>query len=70
MKRLFGEDDRWTDVGGKLDREVDRALDPIFKRWHAKGFSVREISHVAMSAVTMLECEMMLDVLIKNCKEE
>ncbi len=60
-KLLFREeDDRFTTEGMKLDTEILDALIPIFSAWYKKGYSARDISHIAMLAAQWEECGLIL----------
>ncbi len=66
-KLLFREeDDRFTPEGIKLDAEMSNALRPIFSAWYKKGYSARDISHIAMLAAQWEECGL---ILTKDMKE-
>ena len=57
MKSLYNEkDDTYLDVALKLDAEIQGAVQPIFDKYMRLGYSLRQISHVILSAVC--ECEL------------
>ncbi len=57
MKSFYGKYESYTEAASGLDREVHHALKPIFDKYIAEGFLIREISHIAHSAIVALECE-------------
>ncbi|KKN28309.1 hypothetical protein LCGC14_0855470 [marine sediment metagenome] len=70
-KLLFNEKyDSYNEDGNILDSQTCKAIDPIFKKWVEKGYSLRDISHIVLQAVMTLECEHILTRSIKTQKEE
>lgn len=67
---IFDENGKYTSKAAQLDGVVRMTLDPIFKEWKKIGYSFRDISHVTMLAVTMLESEAILTEAIKNRKRK
>ena len=60
-KSLFrDDDDRFTPEGIELDADIGDTLAPIFDMWYERGYSPREIAHIAMLAVQMEECSLVL----------
>lgn len=47
MKTLFDNNERLTDEGTSLDREIHQVLLPIFKKWIKYGCRAREIEYRA-----------------------
>ena len=68
VKALYGEDDRYTAEANALDIQVHDALKPVFDRWAALGYSIRQISHVVQGAAYELELMAMLDVAVEPPK--
>lgn len=63
-KHLYNEGyESSTTEGNALFEEFCRALRPIFERMNAAGYSIREVSHTAFSAVGLTEAE---TVLLRN----
>jgi len=63
-KHLFNEGyESSTEEGNALFEEASRALRPIFERMCAAGYSIRDVSHTLIGAVTLMEAE---TVLIRN----
>ncbi len=53
MKRLFREeDDRYTPEGTQLENEIYGRLSVLVSNWALKGYSVRDIQLILISAVT------------------
>ena len=61
MERVFDDNDRYGPVAMDLDQEFRDALAPIFEVWHGKGYSIRDIAHVAHGAVFDRELSVMMD---------
>lgn len=61
VKSLFREDDRFTPEAMRLDVDITNVLEPIFKAWYEKGYLAREISHICILAVNMIEGLLILD---------
>lgn len=57
MKRLFDENDGWTEEALDLAHRAESYFRNIFDEYLEAGYSVREISHVLNSAIGMTECE-------------
>jgi hypothetical protein len=55
VKKHLYRDDEHTDETRAIDAAVVTALDPVFTDFVAKGYSVRELSHVIMTSVIALE---------------
>jgi hypothetical protein len=47
----------YTEEARTVDREVDQALRPIFTAWCDKGYSPRDMMHIAISVALSLCCE-------------
>ncbi|KKL50875.1 hypothetical protein LCGC14_2301140 [marine sediment metagenome] len=70
-KSLFNEKyDSYNKDGNSLDNQINKAVKPMFKEWAEKGYSLREISHIALQTIMTLECENILIKAIKTRKEE
>lgn len=70
QERLFDDKyQRYTDPALQIDKEINDALEPIFKTWGSTGYSFREISHLIVLAATRLECENILCMTSKQLKE-
>jgi hypothetical protein len=62
MKHLFRDSDcRYSDDALAIDGELNAVLRPIFKKWIAKGYSPREISHIVFMASFDQELSTSLD---------
>lgn len=62
MNSLYREDDyRYTPDGAALDSEATKALESVFAKYLALGYSPREISHIIKHVVTDFELEAVLD---------
>lgn len=57
---LFDSNHKYTSESLQVDREVQAALKPIFVKCIEAGHSPREISHIMIHAVTMLEAMLMV----------
>lgn len=67
MNSVYYEDERYTDTGVLIDNDVTATMKTIFSKWVAKGVPIRQISHVALNVVTMLECEEILNSYDTRC---
>lgn len=70
MKTLFEEDERYSPLGLHFLREITKAVKPIIKGYAAKGYSIREISHIAQSAIGDFEVEYILTSQVKKVKDK
>jgi len=60
MQRLFDEKGLCTEAGSELHTAACKMLWPLMRGLSDDGHSVRDISHVVMTAVFDVECELML----------
>lgn len=67
---LFGENSRYTPEALELHEEIEKALNPIFKKWNNKGHSLREISHIVTLAAVGLESMLVLIRSVENMKKK
>lgn len=65
-KRLFNDDDTWTNEALSLDDRTSSACKKIFADMVAEGFSIREISHVMQFSIVDLELCASLDKMSKK----
>lgn len=61
MKSLYDKKDRYTEEALHLDNETCRLLFPLMREYAKLGYSAREIAHVVTNAISMLECELILN---------
>lgn len=66
MKSLYTDKLCYTADGSAVEDEAHAALRPLMQKWVAAGYSPREVSHVLISAATILECESVLDMRSKE----
>jgi len=55
MQTFYNKDFRMNEDGLALDTEVMKAVEPIFKKYMALGYSPREIAHISAWAVGSVE---------------
>ena len=55
----------WTKEAGDADREIVSALQPIFDKFVAMGYSAREIAHLVSNAGIFLETKTLVYAQIK-----
>jgi len=60
-KTLYDEYEGYSDDAAKLNREIVSVLKPIYKKWELKGFSIREIGHIASEASHEAMLEQIMD---------
>ena len=61
MKKLFNEDDSWTQKAIDVSLELSVALEEIMIAYAVKGYSVRDLSCIAHSCVSDVECKIAMD---------
>lgn len=61
MKSLYDKKDRYTEEASHLDSETCRHLYPLMREYVKLGYSAREIAHVITNAISVLECELILN---------
>ena len=67
-KHLYNEGwESSTEEGNALFTEVRRILQPIMSALCEKGYSIRDVSHTMISAVTLMEAE---TVLMRNIDQQ
>lgn len=49
--KLFEENERFTQDAIDFDREISRAIEPIFDKYVAQGARARELENIATGAV-------------------
>ena len=59
-KKLYAEDDRYTEVAQALDKDVHAMLKPLFENFIKEGYSARDVSHVIKAAIGDIELETIL----------
>lgn len=63
MKSIFNEDGlTYSKDAVQFDLELYQALMPLFKSWIDRGYSIRELSHIASLSVLDAECTLVLDI--------
>jgi len=67
MKRLFDENDRYTEEANKLSGRVYNRLRPIIEEMAEEGFSIRDIEYIAQRDVTDICLNLLLD---SGCKKD
>lgn len=60
LKSVYDENERYTDIGLKIEHEAVLALEVIASKWVEKGYKIREIVHLFCQAVSEVECTDML----------
>lgn len=53
MKRLFTEDQQWTDEGRELSRKAHKALKPLFLEY-GQEYELRDIEHIVSGEAQLL----------------
>ena len=69
-KSLFNEYEAYTDIGRKVSDELQKAIDPIIKKWADKEYSINGIESIAMGSVAMAAAVERMERSIKMRKEE
>ena len=46
-----------TSEGHEIDREFNRAIKPIFKKYADKGYLARDLTHTILFNITLIEAE-------------
>jgi len=61
MKRLYNEKtDNYTHEANALSNQAAHIIRPLFQKWAERGYSIRDISNIIRTEVSMLECEIIL----------
>ena len=68
MERLHNEFEALTEDGTTLETELDYVLKRLFKKYHARGFSIRDIVSIAINSCTATGAEMQLIAAVKQRK--
>lgn len=61
MKSLFDKNDRYTEEALYLDYQSGVLLAPLMREYKKLGYSAREIAHIVTSAISLIECELVMD---------
>lgn len=51
MDRAYTEDDEYGEVASSIDKDIEKAIRPVLNKWKEEGYSIRDISHIAMGAI-------------------
>jgi len=68
MKSFFNDSYNYTPEAMDFGREMCKALEGIFDKWVGLGYSLREISYLASSEVSMMESAKVLRWQVENRK--
>lgn len=60
--KSFYDGHDWSLDGLDCARDLREALKTVFIKWAAKGYSPREIAHIASVEASSLECEAIMDL--------
>lgn len=64
MKKIYNENDSFSDTAQEIEREFYHLVKPLFDRWIAEGYSIRELSHLLQGSIS--EMEIMTVITIKR----
>lgn len=70
MKRLFTDNDEFTSEAHGLRQELYDALYPIMRYWADRGYSLRDISYLAMTEADHVGLSLILDKRFAPKKKE
>ncbi len=63
-KELFIQDginkDRYTNEARDIDTQLQNMLRPILEMYAREGYSIRDIAHIASTAIWDIECSWMI----------
>ena len=62
MKSIYDEKGLTTEEARNFCDTIEEVVEPVFKEYIEKGFSFRELSHEAQSAIRDLELEVVMDL--------
>ena len=68
-KRLFDENERYTDTGSFIDQQISRKMREIAKKFEKEGYSIREIIHIMTMAALAVEWELLLETAHRRVKK-
>lgn len=60
LKSVYDENERYTNIGLKIEHEAVSALELIADKWVEQGYKIREIVHLFCQAASEVECTNML----------
>ncbi len=69
-KSLFNKYEAYTDIGRKVSDELQKAIDPIIKKWADKGYSINGIESIAIDSIAMVANIERMERSIKMRKEK
>ena len=69
-KSLFNEYKAYTDIGREISDELQKAIDPIIKKWADKGYSINGIESIDMGTIAMADNIERMERSIKMRKNE
>lgn len=52
--------DRYTQQAIDIDTELRNAIQPILEKYARRGYSIRELAHIANTAIWDVECTWMI----------
>ena len=68
MKSLYDKESLQTNESQKFAEEIEAIICPVFKKYLEKGFSVRDLSHEAQSAIRDHELDHMVSIHMEKAK--
>jgi predicted GNAT superfamily acetyltransferase len=68
MKSIYDRKGLQTDESQKFAIEIEKAIQPVLKRYLEKGFSIRDLSHEAQAVVRDCELDHMIVIHVENAK--
>ena len=69
-KSLFNEHDMMNEDGKKLSDEIHDFINPLYKKWYAKGFRGSDIKDILISEISCTDAQIRLLAGIEKRKEE
>ena len=70
MKSLFNKYEAYNPAGGQVNDEIQKALDPIFKKWSDKGYKVNDIESIAFDNVSITSAIIRMKKSMRMVKQE
>lgn len=61
MKKLFGQDETWTEEGININRDIVNIIEKAIRYWAKREYSIRELCLIAHGCITEIECKLVME---------
>lgn len=62
VKSFFKPNTGYSDEGGKLAIEIDKILEPLYKKIANNGYNTRELTQIIQSSITTFDVVYSMDI--------